>query len=47
MVMMVTHVDEAMWGSKPGYEGMVYGLMEMFKLKKIEKGSCRYCGREI
>lgn len=41
-VTMVTHVDDAGWASKPSYEHMVDGLLEMNQLKKIERGgSCR------
>lgn len=45
-VVMVTHVDEIMWGSKPGCAYMVAaGLLDNYKLKNTETLSLRFCGR--
>lgn len=46
-VMMGTDVDDAMWASKSGYEHLVGCLLEKYQLKKVEKGSFRFCGRAV
>lgn len=45
-VMMVTHLDDIMWGSKPGNEHMVAGLLAKYEFNSVETQSFRLCGRE-
>lgn len=44
-VVIATHVDGAVWGSKPGYKHMASSLLE--KPKNSEKSTFRFCGREM
>jgi hypothetical protein len=44
---MVTHVDDLMWYTDDGYEEHIDGVLAAFKVKKVEEGHFRFCGREV
>ena len=46
MIMMGTHVDDAMWAADPEYEYMVKNFLANFVIKREQVGDFRFCGRE-
>ena len=44
---IATHVDDLMWWVDEGYESHIDGVLAAFKIKKVEEGEFRFCGREI
>jgi len=45
--MLITHVDDLCWATKPEFEGNVNKILETFVVKKVEQGKFRFCGKEI
>ena len=45
-VMLGSHVDDLIYGSKPGYEHLVDKVLEIFSVRKTEQLNFRFCGRE-
>ena len=44
--MLGAHVDDLIYGSKPGYEHLVDKVLEIFSVRKTEQLHFRFCGRE-
>ena len=42
-----THVDDTLWAAKPEAESGINQILETYAVRKIEEGSCRFCGKEV
>ena len=43
--MLITHVDDLCWATKPGYEQQMDAILEKFVTHKRESLKFRFCGK--
>ena len=45
--MLITHVDDLCWATKPGYEHAIQKILDAFVVKKVEETKFRFCGKDV
>ena len=46
-MLMTSHVDDLLWACDPSRDWIIKDLIDTFKCGTVEKGSFRYCGKEV